>query len=366
MPLSFDVAVLGGGVTGVSAALAAQLRGARTCLIRGAPGATALASGAWSGPLRPELRDALAAAGLELSRTRGALLHERGQRVIAEFAASTHVDATADTQALVCGFAGLPHFNAPTLARLWNREQPLASRTILLDATPTAGWSTASLAAHLERSVDSLLPHLNHMSLPRVIFPAVLGIARSAEVVARLAAHGVQAAEALAAAPSLPGWRMQAALERVLDAHGIITFGGRAQFERGSGRRVESVRVGDEVIAARAFVLATGKFVAGGLTADEEFREPVFELPIWLEQLGDVFTSPDALSLTDPVRTEHQPLLHAGVHTDDAQQPVGRAGEVIYQNVFAAGTVRASWPVAATPLGACAEDGWRAGVSASA
>ena len=74
-----------------------------------------------------------------------------------------------NAQALVCGFAGLPHFNAPTLARLWNREQPLAARTILLDATPAAGWSTASLAAHLERSVDSLLPHLNHMSSPRVM-----------------------------------------------------------------------------------------------------------------------------------------------------------------------------------------------------
>ncbi len=103
MPLSFDVAVLGGGITGVSAALAAQLRGARTCLIRGAPGATALASGAWSGPLRPELRDAFAVAGLELSPTRGALLHERGQRVNAEFAASTHVGATADGPAWSVG-----------------------------------------------------------------------------------------------------------------------------------------------------------------------------------------------------------------------------------------------------------------------
>ncbi len=365
MSLSFDIVVIGGGVTGVSAALAAHQRGARTCLIRGAPGATALASGAWSGPLRPELRAALAAAGLAMSPTRGALLHERGQRVAAEFAGSTHVGAAAGDGVMVCGFAGLPHFNAPTLARLWNPERVMESRTIRLAATPAAGWSTASLAAHVESNVDALLPHLENTRATTVVLPAVLGITRSEQVLSKLREHGVQAAEALAASPSLPGWRLHTALETALSMRGIVTVAGRAQLEVSRDRRVQSVRVGAELLHARAFVLATGKFLGGGITADDVFRETVFDVPIWVEQLGDVFTAPDALTLTDPVRTADQPLLHAGVHADDHQRPIGRAGTVIYENVYVAGTIRADWAATAS-LGACAEDGWQAGLQATA
>jgi glycerol-3-phosphate dehydrogenase subunit B len=364
--MSFDVAVIGGGITGVSAAIAARRRGARTCLIRGAPGATALASGAWSGPLRAELRDGLAAVGLELSRTSGALMHERGQLVSAEFAATTHVGATAATNTLVCGFAGLPHFNAHTLARVWNRTEPLAARTITLDATPAAGWTTSALAAYLERNADALLAHLRGVDAARVIFPAVLGITHSRAIFEKLAGHGIHAAEALAAAPSLPGWRLQLALEQLLAAQGVAVISGSALLGGSADTRVTSVRVGAEVIDARSFVLATGKFVGGGIATNETFRETVFDLPIWMEQLGDVFTAPDALPLTDPVRTADQPLMQAGVHTDDEQRPIDRARAVVYQNVFVAGTVCAGWATAATTLGACAEAGWRAGTMAAA
>jgi glycerol-3-phosphate dehydrogenase subunit B len=366
MPVSFDVAVIGGGVAGVSAAVAAQQRGARTCLVRAAPGATALSSGAWGGPLREELRTGLAAGGLELGRTQGALVHERGQRVAAEFAGNTHVGATAAAGTLVCGFAGLPQFNAQTLARLWNRDEPLPSRTIHLAETPAAGWTTSSLAAHLEKHPDALLAQLPDVKAERIIFPAVLGITRGRELLERLAARGMAAAESLAAAPSVPGWRLQLAMEAMLTARGIAMFAARARLERSSGRRVAALRVGDQVLTARSFVLATGKFLGGGVTSDEEFREPVFDLPIWLEQLGDVYISADALSLTDPVRTADQPLLQTGVHADEQQRPVDRARDVIYENVFVAGTIRTGWPSAASSLGSCAEDGWQAGVSASA
>ena len=364
--MRFDVAVIGGGIAGVSAAIAAQLHGAQSCLIRGAPGATALSSGAWNGPLRAELRDGLAKGGLALSGTSDSLVHERGQLVAAEFCGATHAGATAAPDTVVCGFAGLPHFNAQTLARLWHREAPLAARTIVLETTPAAGWTTSSLAAYLESQPDVLLSHLRGLSSSRVIFPAVLGITRSRDVTERLAADGINAAEALAASPSLPGWRLHNAAENMLRSHGVTTLSGRALLDKRDGSRVLSLRVGDDVIQAGSFVLATGKYLAGGITTHDEFGEAVFDLPVWLEQLGDVFTAPDALPLTDPVRTSRQSLLYAGVHTNEQQCPVDRADAVVFQNLFVAGTVRAGWATAATSLGVCAEDGWRAGVWASA
>jgi glycerol-3-phosphate dehydrogenase subunit B len=194
----------------------------------------------------------------------------------------------------------------------------------------------------------------------------VLGIEATESITAQFAAEGIRVGEALATTPSLPGWRLWHALERVITAHEITCFAGRAAVDNASNRRVNSVRVNNETIHARSFVLATGKFAAGGVVASDEFQEPVFDIPIWQQQLGDVFTVPDPLPLTDPVRTETQPLLHAGVQTDAMLRPINRAQDVVYQNVFVAGTIRAGWNVGDSGLGHCAEDGWTAGLNAAA
>jgi glycerol-3-phosphate dehydrogenase subunit B len=285
---------------------------------------------------------------------------------VSTFAGTSHTTATIDDRALVCGFAGLPHFNASTLARIWNPKQPFAAHTITLPHTPDGGWSAASLAAFLEREPDVLLAQLPRDGATRIIFPAVLGIERVDDVIARLAKEGVTAAEALAAAPSVPGWRLLRACERMLAARGIPLLAGRARLRRAGARRVEALHVGEDVISARAFVLATGKYLGGGILADHQFQESVFDLPVWLEHLGDVFTAPDPLPLTDTVRTESQPLLQAGVHTDAQLRPVDRAGQALFENVFVAGTIRADWSATRMGLGNCAEDGWAAGLNATA
>jgi anaerobic glycerol-3-phosphate dehydrogenase len=365
MPAIFDVAVIGGGIAGVSAALAAHQRGAKACVLRAAPGATALVSGAWNGPLRAELRTALAEAGYALDAAERPLAHERGPTTVCAYAGASHTRATPDARPLVCGFSGLPHFNASTLARIWNAGQPLATHTITLSDTPAAGWTTAALAASIEaqpqRVTENLPAHATH-----VIFPAVLGIERVQDVIAQLAARNVIAAEALAAAPSVPGWRLMQACDRVLAARGIPVVTGRARLQRAQAQLVADLRVGDDVISAHSFVLATGKYLSGGITAVQQFQESVFDLPIWLEHLGDVFTSFDPLPLTDAVRSESQPLLHAGVHTDALLRPVDRGGQPVFRNLYAAGTIRAEWSAPHAGLGNAAEDGWTAGMNATA
>jgi glycerol-3-phosphate dehydrogenase subunit B len=335
------------------------------CLVRAAPGATALCSGAWSGPAREALRAQLAAAGFPLVPAAGPLFHERGHSVSAEFAGVSHVGFVQDDAAVV-GLAGLPHFNAQTLARTWESGVPLRALTLELPGTPAAGWSPPSLAAHIERDPALLIDALQHAGLRRAIVPAVLGLEGATDVVGQLSHAGFTITEALAATPSIPGWRLQQALDKAVSQAGVAVLGGRAAVKRVQDMRVGSISVGEDEVAARSFVLATGKFLGGGIAADEEFRETVLGLPVWLEQLGDVFTSPDPLTLTDPVRTADQPLLFAGVHVDEEQRPVGRARDVVYENVFVAGTVRADWSATARGLGHCAEDGWTAGERASA
>ena len=362
--MTFDVLVIGGGVAGFSAALAAQQRGARTALVRAAPGASALVSGAWSGPLPSEIQTALAQAGYALVATSSPLAHERGRTISADFAAAAHASATPTAQTTICGIAGLPHFNAPILAQLWS-EAPLPSLQVELPGTPAGGWSAASVAAHIERDPAMLVQTLKGKS-GHFIFPAVLGVELGQNVLRALDEAGIKAAEALAATPSLPGWRLQQASDRALRSAGVTLLTGRGVVGHTVNGRVHDVRIDSDVVSAKSFVLATGKYIAGGVEAETVFRENVFDLPVWVEHLGNVFLSPDPLPLTDPVRTEDQPLLVVGVHTNDGAQPVDRTERVIYDNVFVAGTIRAGWSATQTGLGTCAQDGWNAGVSASA
>ena len=365
MALTFDVAVIGGGISGVSAALAARKRDARVCLIRTAPGATALCSGAWNGPLRAELREPLRAAGLSLLPAERPLAHERGHTLRADFAGASHGNVAWDDVTVV-GVAGLPHFNAQTLARMWRPDAPLRAHMLELSGTPAAGWSAPSLAAYIERAPAPLIQQLKTAGIRAALLPAILGIERVGDVIDQLASAGIQASEALAATPSIPGWRLQRAMDTLIEEARVVVLNGPASLKGASGRRVERIAVGEETVTARNVVLATGKYLGGGIQANEEFRESVLGLPVWLEQLGDVFTSPDALTLTDPVRTADQPLMSAGVHVNDEGKPVDRARDVVYDNVFVAGTVRADWTAAGRGLGHSAEDGWLAGERASA
>lgn len=240
-------------------------------------------------------------------------------------------------------------------------------RAIMIEwpGTPAGGWSPISLAASVERAPEILRQLLQPHAAHHIIMPAVLGVHSSQSVVSDLAQAGITASEALALAPSIPGWRLQHALELALAGSGIQMFSGRAILERAESKRVHTLRVGNESITAHSFVLATGKFTAGGLSATDVFQESVLDLPIWLEHLGDIYTAPDPLPLTDPVRSEHQPLLLAGVQTDEMQRPVDRSRAVVFENVFAAGTIRAGWSAADSGLGHCSHDGWTAGVNAA-
>jgi anaerobic glycerol-3-phosphate dehydrogenase len=121
-----------------------------------------------------------------------------------------------------------------------------------------------------------------------------------------------------------------------------------------------------ETIAARAFVLATGKFIGGGITAEQRFEEGALGCDVALERFGRTFDDPGAaLVLTDPVRTEPQPVLTLGIVNDDDGRPLRPAGDVCYTNVFAAGAVRAGVATATLGLGAAATDGWRTGERAA-
>jgi glycerol-3-phosphate dehydrogenase subunit B len=281
----------------------------------------------------------------------------------------------------VCGIAGLPAFHAEALAVLWSEEAGLPdgamqALTLTLEGTPAAGWSPVSLAALLDREPDRLgsaiRTAVREMDAGRVIVPAVLGIAEHERTLhAVRESAGLVVGEALGSAPSVPGWRLdQALLRAVADAGVSVTPGRvvRADSRDGVVRRVNVQNpTGVMDVHARSFVLATGKYIAGGITATVEFEERTLGCDVALERFARTIDDPGAaLMLTDPVRTEPQPVLAAGVRIDIDGRPLTASNDVYLSNVFVAGSVRAGVETAELGLGRAMHQGWSAGERAAA
>lgn len=364
MATEYDVAVVGSGVAGTAAALAAAQKGARVCVLTGPPAATALFSGAWRGECPTPLRAALDRTGYPLRAAATHLPHPTGVRVAADFATATHAFVRIP-DALVVGIAGLPGFNAHVLAAQWHAR---AATVLQLDDTPAAGWSPLSLAAHIERNLHAFADRLKLHSrgVSQVILPAILGLRYDDTLRSALeAAAGCSIAEALGVPPSVPGLRLDRALRSTLAHANITVIEQRALAAQHANGRVASLTLlAGDVVHARTFVLASGKFVGGGITSDGAFREPIFDCPVWVDHLGEIFEEADALNLTDAVRTEEQPLLKAGVHANAGHRPVDRGGDVVYANVLVAGSIRAGWSADTHGAGDAAQDGWNAGLEA--
>jgi glycerol-3-phosphate dehydrogenase subunit B len=381
---TFDVVVIGGGAAGAAAALSAAHAGARTALVRAGPGATALAGGGWRDAPPPSMRDALTAAGLDLIRCDGALPHPDGVLVRCELAALSHANAAigpGTRAAIVCGIAGLPSFHAASLAVLWSEEAglpdgALQAVTVMLDGTPTAGWSPASLAALLDREPERLGHAIRRVAKEldarSAIVPAVLGIdnhARTVDAICETA--GILVGEALGVAPSVPGWRLDQALLRAIADSRVQLIAGRvvrAESRDGIAGSV-SVQTAAGLIEVHGlcYVLAAGKFTGGGITAAEEFEERTLGCDVALERFARTIDDPGAaLMLTDPVRTEPQPVLAAGVRVDGDGRPLTESNDVYLRNVFVAGSVRAGIETAALGLGGAMHQGWSAGERAAA
>ena len=369
--MQFDVCVLGGGVAGAAAALAATERGARTCVVAGPPGATALFAGAWRGSCPDGLQRALAAVGYELRPCDSPLPHSHGDLVVCSAAPPTHLAARLAGNSIIVGIAGLPGFAADILAKQWaaRASTDLSAHTLTVDGTPAAGWAPVSLAAHIERSPEILIDPLRSLvqthAASGIVLPAVLGV-HFDDALRTMIANAIHAevGEALAVPPSLPGWRLHQALRRALGAAGVSVLEGKGIATLKRDARIREIELfNGDVIAAHAFVLATGKYAAGGIEVDGAFREPAFGCPVWVEHLDERFETVDSLILTDPVRTEDQPILRAGVHTNAEHRPVNAMQDVVYTNVAVAGSVRAGWTSATHGVGDAASDGWSAGLS---
>jgi glycerol-3-phosphate dehydrogenase subunit B len=181
----------------------------------------------------------------------------------------------------------------------------------------------------------------------RVLFPAILGLTRHAQVTASLeSAFGAPVAEIPTLPPSVPGMRLQRAL-----VHTLAQVGGRIETNMAAtefstdhsteGKAIQWVATATAARPlrhrARAYLLATGGILGGGFNSDHHGRtwETIFDLPLTLPPDRGTWFRPEFLDAAG------HPVFQGGVQVNPMWQPVDAAGNVVYENLWAAGNLLA-------------------------
>jgi glycerol-3-phosphate dehydrogenase subunit B len=176
----------------------------------------------------------------------------------------------------------------------------------------------------------------------RVGFSALLGMRNPFQVKENLEEIvGAKVFEIPILPPSIPGMRIYNRFKEWLIQKGVtFLLGYSVSKAKLSGKRCEGIEVlHPPVIAsysADRYILATGRFIGGGLKADDEkIFEPIFNLPLSQPQSREGWFRNSFFSdLPHPI---HQ----VGILINSSFQPVNESGDLILENVWVAGSILA-------------------------
>jgi len=194
---------------------------------------------------------------------------------------------------------------------------------------------------------DAVEPHLDGEQ--RVGFPAILGDDHHETVRAALSEHLDTAVfEVPMGPPSLPGLRLEDALFAALDEAGASFETGNPVVGFDGNGRVERVYVeknGAEIpYTAQQYVLATGGLVGKGVESDRDgVYEPIFDC--------HVAHSEDRYDWFDGDVFGDHSFARFGVETDDTLRVLDGSGVAQFENLYAAGGVLSGYDFAAEKSG---------------
>ena len=173
-------------------------------------------------------------------------------------------------------------------------------------------------------------------------FPAVLGITDPMGVRKDLEKRtGASIFEIPILPPSIPGMRVFNRFKAKLLEKGATLLSGHSVSKAlVRGKRCEGVEVFHAPVTssytADQYILATGRFVGGGLKAErEKIFEPLFGLPVSQPSSRQEWFRKAFFS------DQPHPVHRAGLFVDSSFRPVDETGEVLLENVRPAGTILA-------------------------
>jgi glycerol-3-phosphate dehydrogenase subunit B len=243
---------------------------------------------------------------------------------------------------LIVGFKGFKDFYADYVADQLNcRGVTLSfSEAFREEITPTALArliERESFRETIGRKIKEKLHGETHVGLP-----ALLGVRESWKVKKDLEEIiGAEVFEIPILPPSIPGMRIFNRFKEWLIQRGVTFLLGYSVSKATlKEKKCERIDVFNPPIfnsySADRYILATGRFIGGGLVADEEkIFEPIFNLPLAQPKSREEWFGKSFFNdLPHPI---HQ----TGIRTDSSLRPIDEKGGLVLENVWVAGSILA-------------------------
>lgn len=246
----------------------------------------------------------------------------------------------------ILGFQGLKGFSAYQIAanlkKIWPDIRPSNARF--------PGHQSGELYA--EVAARSLEVEANRSLLAEIIcqqaesskyigLPAILGMHKPDEILHDLEQKtGLSLFEIPTMPPSVPGIRLRELFEQVLPKKGMTLIPQQKvktiSFTRNFIHLELSDNYGPISIAAKSTLLATGRFLSGGLYAHfDHVSEPLIQLPVFQPQSRKEWYQEEYLD------SRGHDIHLAGIETDATFRPFGEDGKIFDPRLFAAGIILA-------------------------
>ncbi|TXT57453.1 MAG: hypothetical protein BAJATHORv1_10155 [Candidatus Thorarchaeota archaeon] len=293
-----------------------------------------------------------------------------------------------DSNLLFVDIVGHPDFNGRLAARTYAEFQRYADKPVKrvsscsITITPFGkpyNISSVEVARHLDHSglpkeaLSELRKNIENTGATHVALPPVMGIESANTVLQEIAELGVHPFEVLSFPPSVPGMRLQQSLDAMyLESGGQMIVGHEVVGYDSADDRVSRIIAKSPhrkmKISATSTILATGKFIGGGIKGTESgFKESIFNL----DTVDLNYNPTDDLrpqKLTDRVNVQYEghAVFSVGVPVDRYFRPINYDSQVVYENVFAAGSVLAGYNylVEKSGLGVGLTTGYTTGLNA--
>ncbi len=253
----------------------------------------------------------------------------------------------ANARVLITDFTGLQGFSAKEFVANFNQSwtQLSAARLAFPDMEsgaqvyPEVMARALEVPANRERLAERLKAVLGDAEW--VGMPAIMGIHTPDHVHAELERLvGVPLFEIPTMPPAVPGIRLREMFEQVFPARGLTLVPQqkvkRLELNTGGATLYLQDSYGDVVIETAATILATGRFLSGGLQSDRRgVHETLLDIPV--SQPGkrnDWFRS----NYFDP---RGHPINRSGIEVDARFHPLDADGRPVNDRLFAAGILLA-------------------------
>ena len=343
-----SVLVIGGGIAGYCAALAARRDGAEVTVIARAPGATALYAGAMEviDDVDAVLRQAnhpITRLGLDAVRLATELDTAIRTLQLALEKEGLKFEGTWRTRGLYADVHGLarPGNLVPASVAGGELRALNGKRVAVIGVNEVGDYDAASTAQAL-KELHGIEAFPEEVSIPELPVAASLTdlYGRRAPELPRTRSAAIayppgftnlprEGFELLASPPSPHGWRLQQAIAPSMVRADIKSF----EVARG---RLAAAKAGDRTLRADTFVVATGRHIGGGITAGRVPAEPLLKLGVYHDgrPVVRMGTRLQHMEYLDPGET-----LRIGLATDERLHPLDEDGRALYENLYAAGAV---------------------------